>query len=64
MAEHYTRNTAAAEAWCRPCGRPTMHRIDGTRLGPCLNCIARREAEARANAAQPKQPEQQNLFTN
>ena len=37
-----------------------MHRIDGVKLGPCLDCIAKLETEH----AKPKQPEavQKNLF--
>lgn len=53
MGEHYTRNTVSAEAWCLKCGKRTQHRIDGVRLGPCLDCIAeldrqREEFEERA----------------
>jgi hypothetical protein len=37
MAEHYTRNTLTATAWCNKCGRHTEHRIDDGRRGPCLD---------------------------
>jgi hypothetical protein len=46
MSEHYTRSTVTASAWCRKCQKPTMHRIDDRRVGPCLDCIARRERES------------------
>lgn len=36
MAEHYTRNTESATAWCNRCQRMTTHRVDGGRKGPCL----------------------------
>ncbi|HEV2133770.1 MAG TPA: hypothetical protein VGR47_05860 [Terracidiphilus sp.] len=38
--QHYTRNTVEAAAWCRKCGRETMHRVDGVKLGPCVVCLA------------------------
>lgn len=62
MAEHFTRNTIEAEAWCAVCERRTMHRVDDRRAGPCLNCIARREQQhqdAAARAAEPQKPSQQ-----
>jgi len=37
MAEHYTRNTETATAWCQKCGRNTEHRVDGGRRGPCID---------------------------
>ena len=43
MPEHYTRNTVAASFWCNKCGKETMHRIDGTRRGPCLDCMKKLE---------------------
>jgi hypothetical protein len=36
MGEHYTRNTTEVTAWCKQCQRMTQHRVDGGRLGPCL----------------------------
>jgi hypothetical protein len=41
--QHYTRLTVSATAYCRKCGKSTSHRVDGTRRGPCLECIARLE---------------------
>ena len=41
--QHFTRNTVASEAWCPRCRKPTMHRVDGVKLGPCLECIKRAE---------------------
>lgn len=46
--EHFTRNTVAAEAWCCRCKKRTMHRVDGVKLGPCLDCIARCEEKKTA----------------
>lgn len=51
MKEHFTRNTVEAEAWCSRCGRRTMHRVDGVKLGPCLVCVARCEANKSASPA-------------
>jgi hypothetical protein len=39
MSEHYTKNTVSATAWCAKCGKPTEHRVDSGRLGPCLPCL-------------------------
>jgi hypothetical protein len=38
---HMTRNTQQASFWCNPCQRVTMHRVDGGRKGPCLECMKR-----------------------
>jgi hypothetical protein len=46
MPEHYTKNTLECTAWCNRCGRPTQHRVDDGRRGPCLACITKRETEA------------------
>jgi hypothetical protein len=40
VAEHYTKNTVSATAWCKKCGGFKSHRIDGGRVGPCLTCVA------------------------
>ncbi len=45
MAQHFTRNTVSAQAYCPKCGKQTMHRVDDRRIGPCLECIARLEHE-------------------
>ena len=37
--QHYTRNTVSASAWCTKCGKPTMHRVDGVKRGPCMICM-------------------------
>jgi len=37
MAEHYTRNTIEATAWCNRCNRVTLHRVDGVKKGPCID---------------------------
>jgi hypothetical protein len=45
MTQHFTRSTISAECYCAKCGKPTQHRIDGVRKGPCLECIARLTVE-------------------
>ena len=45
MTQHFTRNTVSASLWCAKCQKPTQHRIDGVKKGPCLECIARLEVE-------------------
>ena len=37
--QHFTRNTVEVSEWCSKCGRNTMHRVDGVKLGPCLDCL-------------------------
>jgi len=56
MPQHYTRNTVSVSVWCKVCGRATMHRVDGTRRGPCLDCLAERVRQATLRAA-AKKPE-------
>ena len=57
MTQHFTRNTVEAESWCRKCGKPTMHRIDGVKLGPCLDCLRALENPPLPGIIEP-QPEQ------
>lgn len=41
MAQHYTRNTVSAAAWCAKCKRQTQHRVDDRRISAaCLECLA------------------------
>lgn len=47
MTEHYTHNTVSVSAYCKKCGRQTMHRVDAGQRGPCLRCI---EAHTHANS--------------
>ena len=49
MSQHYTRNTVSASAWCPKCGKPTQHRIDDRRVGPCLDCLNRPRESVRPN---------------
>jgi ribosomal protein L44E len=41
MSQHYTKNTVSVSAFCPKCKKPTQHRIDGHKIGPCLDCLAR-----------------------
>lgn len=50
MTQHYTKLTVSASAWCGKCGKHTQHRIDNGRKGPCLDCIAKLEAQHQARA--------------
>ena len=61
MTQHFTRNTVSASHWCGKCGKSTQHRIDDKRLGPCLECIAKLEAQ-HANAPKVEAEKQQELF--
>ena len=57
MPEHYTKNVVEASVWCKVCGKFTMHRIDGGRRGPCLNCM-----NALPPAIKKDPPKQDRLF--
>lgn len=61
MTQHFTRNTVSATFYCNKCKRPTPHRIDDRRRGPCLSCIARLTAESEERKQQPI-PVQEGLF--
>lgn len=41
MAQHYTRDTVQAEAWCGPCNKRTPHLVNDRRLGACLVCVGK-----------------------
>jgi hypothetical protein len=67
MSEHFSRNTISAEFWCGKCQKHTQHRIDDRRKGPCLDCIARLEAQHQVIDIDElrrklRSPEQQELF--
>jgi hypothetical protein len=61
MTEHYTRNTESATAFCKKCDRFTVHRVDGGRLGPCLDENHPAPLE-RAEIPKLNLPEQKGLF--
>ena len=61
MTQHYTRNTVEASAWCAKCHKDTMHRIDGVKLGPCLDCLNRLENPLLSGIERPKEPEQMTI---
>ncbi len=54
--KHFTRNTVSAEAHCAQCKKRTQHRVDGVKLGPCLDCIER--LEKLHKEAKPAVPEE------
>lgn len=63
MAQHFTRNTVAAQAWCAKCNKQTMHRVDDRRIGPCLECMAELERQHQKQATQkPVIETQEDLF--
>ena len=41
MAEHYTKSTVQASAFCRKCGKFTSHDVHSGRLQACRDCIQR-----------------------
>ena len=62
MPEHFLRSTVSVEFWCGKCQKPTQHRIDDARKGPCLACIARLEREHLDRSKSPKE-RQASLFS-
>ena len=45
MTQHFTHSTVSASFWCGKCSSYTQHRIDSGRKGPCLDCMAKYDAE-------------------
>lgn len=37
MSQHYTRNTSGVLKYCNRCGKNTMHKVSGKRIGLCEN---------------------------
>jgi hypothetical protein len=37
MSEHHTKNTLEVTAFCNRCNKPTQHRVDAGRRGPCMD---------------------------
>jgi hypothetical protein len=61
LTQHFTRSTVSAEFYCSKCGKPTQHRIDGVKKGPCLECIAKLEHE-HITASKPIPAAQRSLW--
>lgn len=47
--EHLPKSTIETTAYCNRCLKHTQHRVDGGRIGPCLDCLKKREVEAEAS---------------
>ncbi len=68
MTQHFTRNTVSSAFYCGKCARFTQHRIDKGRKGPCLDCIAKYDAEKNVidfdelRRKLSAEPEQKELF--
>jgi len=63
VTQHFPRNTVSATFYCSKCAKPTPHRIDDKRKGPCLVCIDRLELEHKElEAAAAAADEQGELF--
>lgn len=62
MAQHFSRSTVSVSSWCARCNRNTQHRVDDRRIGPCLDCIDRLEAQHAAKPATTPDPKQGLLF--
>ena len=69
MAEHFTKNTVSVSAHCKACSKiagytkHTMHRVDGVKRGPCLECIERLSTEhAQREIDERRAGRQENLF--
>jgi hypothetical protein len=65
MTQHYTKSTVEVSAWCNPCHKTTMHRVDQGRRGACIECMAKLDTQKEARKAQPEKkpaPTQGALF--
>lgn len=62
MPQHYPKDTVAVQVWCNPCHKETMHRVDAGRRGPCLECMAKREQEAKDRPKPAPVAHQEKLF--
>jgi hypothetical protein len=60
--EHFTKATVAASFWCAKCAKPTFHRVDNGRRGPCHECMQKLEAE-RLKPKPPPPAQQEDLFS-
>lgn len=58
MPEHFTKSTIEAKFWCKKCGCPTMHFVNGGRRGSCQECIKRLENQPKSDSS----PEQMSLM--
>jgi hypothetical protein len=36
MAQHYTSNTIGTYKFCNRCGKMTMHKVSGKKIGLCM----------------------------
>jgi hypothetical protein len=69
MGEHYPAGQTECEAFCRKCGRMTLHRVDhpvggakgGGRKGPCIDPahpvqeFSKKQQKSRAEEARKRQ---------
>jgi hypothetical protein len=70
MPEHQTRNCLEVTAWCARCRRPTQHRCDAGRQGPCIdpqhppagNAQGLSQTQARRREKQRREKQQPALF--
>lgn len=59
--QHYPKNVVETSAWCRRCGKETMHRVDAPKLGPCLACMKALENPTIPGIL-PPEPQQVEMF--
>jgi hypothetical protein len=62
MAQHFTKQTISASAYCKICRCETVHNVQGGRLAACTRCLERLEREKAERDAQPAPAEQFGLF--
>lgn len=63
MTQHFTSRTVSASCYCKKCERFTQHRIDSNRKGPCLECIARLDAQHALVKPKVEDDQQRFLFS-
>jgi hypothetical protein len=60
MTEHFTANTESVTSWCGRCNRPTQHKVDGGRMGRCMEHKAPAETKAQVKRREEAEHEARN----
>ncbi len=55
MSQHYTSDTVAVSAWCKKCGKETMHTVHNKILGACQVCLEKLNTGSKKTKVKPVQ---------
>ena len=62
MSQHYTQDTVAVSAWCKKCGKETMHTVHNKILGACQVCLEKLDNPRQETKKTKTKPVQLDLF--